>query len=217
MNFIFISPMFPKSYWHFCDRMKNHGVNVLAIGDMPNELISNELKNSVTEYCYVNNMENYENVYRCVAYLISKYGRIDWVESNNEYWLELDARLRTDFNINTGMKEDVIKIFKTKSGMKDYYKKAGVKTARYHLVDTLENGKKFIDEVGYPVVVKPDNGVGAAATYKICNDKELEEFYFITKVFKSIHTFSSKMKLNPKVFFNNDEWKMFNNIIEDEI
>ena len=167
MNFIFISPMFPKSYWHFCDRMKNHGVNVLAIGDMPNELISNELKKSVTEYCYVNNMENYENVYRCVAYLISKYGRIDWIESNNEYWLELDARLRTDFNINTGMKEDVIKIFKTKSGMKDYYKKAGVKTARYHLVDTLENGKKFIDEVGYPVVVKPDNGVGAAATYNL--------------------------------------------------
>ena len=182
MNFIFISPMFPKSYWHFCDRMKNHGVNVLAIGDMPNELISNELKNSVTEYCYVNNMENYENVYRCVAYLISKYGRIDWIESNNEYWLELDARLRTDFNINTGIKEDVIKIFKTKSGMKDYYKKAGVKTARYHLVDTLENGKKFIDEVGYPVVVKPDNGVGAAATYKICNDKELEEFYKIEHI-----------------------------------
>ena len=182
MNFIFISPMFPKSYWHFCDRIKKHGVNVLAIGDMPNELISDELKNSVTEYCYVGNMENYENVYRCVAYLISKYGRIDWIESNNEYWLELDARLRTDFNINTGIKEDVIRIFKTKSGMKDYYKKAGVKTARCHLVDTLENGKKFIDKVGYPVIVKPDNGVGAAATYKICNDEELQEFYKIKPI-----------------------------------
>ncbi|WP_243109728.1 hypothetical protein [Clostridium sartagoforme] len=48
------------------------------------------------------------------------------------------------------------------------------------------------------------------------NKKELEEFYFITKVFKSIHTFSSKMNLNPKLFFNNDEWKMFNNIIENK-
>ena len=74
---------------------------------------------------------------RCVAYLASKYGKIDWLESNNEYWLELDAKLRTDFNINTGMKEDIIKIFKTKSGMKAYYKKAGVKTARYHLVENL--------------------------------------------------------------------------------
>lgn len=49
------------------------------------------------------------------------------------------------------------------------------------------------------------------------NKKELEEFYFLTKVFKSIHTFSSKIKLNPKVFFNNEEWEMFNNMIEDEI
>ncbi len=182
MNFLFISPMFPKSYWHFCDRMKHHGVNVLAIGDMPNREISDELKRSVTEYCYIDDMENYENVYRCVAYLASKYGKIDWLESNNEYWLELDAKLRTDFNINTGMKEDIIKIFKTKSGMKAYYKKAGVKTARYHLVDTLENGKKFVEEVGYPVVVKPDNGVGAAATYKLNNNQELEDFYKIEHI-----------------------------------
>ena len=177
MNFLFLSPMFPKNYWHFCNRMKNHGVNVLAIGDMPIEAISQELKDSVTEYCYVSDMENYDYVYRCVAYLASKYGKIDWLESNNEYWLELDSHLRTDFNINTGMKQDVTQIFKTKSGMKAYYEKAGVKTARYHLVDTLENGQKFISEVGYPVVVKPDNGVGAAATYKINNDQELVDFY----------------------------------------
>ena len=31
MNFIFISPNFPKSYWNFCDRLKKRGVNVLVI------------------------------------------------------------------------------------------------------------------------------------------------------------------------------------------
>ena len=185
MNFLFISPMFPKNYWNFCDRMKNHGVNVLAIGDMPNESISEELKNSVTEYCYVNNMENYDNVYRCVAYLASKYGKIDWLESNNEYWLELDAKLRTDFNVNTGMKEDITKIFKTKSGMKAYYQKAGVKTARYHLVNTLENGRKFISEVGYPVVVKPDNGVGAVfpnSIMDVVNNHSNIHYYSLRKI-----------------------------------
>ena len=79
MNFLFLSPMFPKNYWNFCERMKSHGVNVLAIGDMPYESISQELKNSVTEYCYVSDMENYDYVYRCVAYLASKYGKIDWL------------------------------------------------------------------------------------------------------------------------------------------
>lgn len=43
----------------------------------------------------------------------------------------------------------------------------------------------------------------------ICDDKinknELEEFYFIEKVFKAIINFSKKMNLNPIVLFNNYE------------
>ena len=32
MNFVFVSPHFPKSYWNFCDRLRRNGVNVLAMG-----------------------------------------------------------------------------------------------------------------------------------------------------------------------------------------
>ena len=35
MNFVFISPNFPSSYWMFCARLKENGVNVLGIGDCP--------------------------------------------------------------------------------------------------------------------------------------------------------------------------------------
>ena len=35
MNFIFVSPMFPETYWLFCDRLKANGANVLGIGDAP--------------------------------------------------------------------------------------------------------------------------------------------------------------------------------------
>ena len=45
------------------------------------------------------------------------------------------------------------------------------------VTDDYSATKNFIKEVGYPVVVKPDNGVGAAATYKLSNEKELEYFY----------------------------------------
>ena len=43
--------------------------------------------------------------------------------------------------------------------------------------DTLAAAKAFIKEVGYPVIVKPDNGCGAEATYKLRNLKELKAFY----------------------------------------
>ena len=65
-----------------------------------------------------------------------------------------------------------------KSAMKQFYEKAGVKVARYHLVnENIDEARNFIDKVNYPVIVKPDIGVGAAKTYKIKNDAELVEFY----------------------------------------
>ena len=64
--------------------------------------------------------------------------------------------------------------------MKEYYAKAGIPTARYRLVDNYENCVKFAAEVGYPVVVKPDNGVGASHTYRLKSDEELQ-YFFATK------------------------------------
>ncbi len=176
-NFIFISPNFPVNYWKFCYELKNNGLNVLGIGDQPYDDLSEELKNSLNEYYKVGSLENYDEVYRAVAFFAFKYGRIDWLESNNEYWLERDAKLRTDFNITTGFHTEDMPRIKYKSKMKEYYKKAGLTVARYHLVDDLEGCKKFIEEVGYPVVAKPDNGVGASHNFKIKNDAELEDFY----------------------------------------
>lgn len=177
MNFVYISPAFPKNFYNFCDRLKERGVNVLAIGDTPYDELSDELKNSINDYYQVYSMENYDEMIRAMGYFIFHYGHIDWLESNNEYWLEQDAKLRTDFNITTGLQKNHIENMKCKSKMKAFYKEAGVKTARYHLTTTLDEGLKFIQEVGYPVVVKPDNGVGAAATYKISNEEQLKDFY----------------------------------------
>ena len=175
-NIIFISPNFPTNYWQFCRELKSNGLNVLGIGDQPYDELRPELKNSLTEYYKVGSLENYDEVYRAVAFLTFKYGRIDWLESNNEYWLEQDAKLRTDFNITSGFQVGDLHRIKYKSGMKEYYEKAGIIVARYHLVEDIEGCRDFIARVGYPVVVKPDNGVGAAHTYKLKSDEELQHF-----------------------------------------
>lgn len=176
-NFIFMSPNFPDNYWHFCAELKKNGLRVLGIGDCPYDNLRQELRDSLHEYYKVSDLANYDEVFRAVAFLTYKYGKIDWLESNNEFWLERDARLRTEFNITTGPKtEDMTKI-KHKSAMKAYYEKAGIKTARYHLVYDYEEAKAFANKVGYPVVVKPDNGVGANNTYKLRSDADFDYFY----------------------------------------
>ncbi len=176
-NVVFISPNFPTNYWRFCMELKNNGLNVLGIGDQPYDELSYEQKDSLTEYYKVDTLEDYDSVYRAVAFFTFKYGRIDFLESNNEYWLENDARLRTDFNISTGFRVEDIPRIKYKSKMKEYYRAAGIPVARYHMVDDLEGCESFIKEVGYPVVAKPDNGVGASHTFKISSRAELVGFF----------------------------------------
>ena len=179
-NFIFISPNFPVTYWRFCAELKNNGMRVLGIGDCPYENLTQDLRNSLHEYYKVSSLENYDEVFKAVAFFSYKYGKIDWLESNNEYWLERDAMLRTEFHITTGpMIDDIFKI-KHKSAMKAYYEKAGIPTARYHLVGGYDDALEFAHTVGYPVVVKPDNGVGANNTYRLSNDEDLQ-FFMDTK------------------------------------
>ncbi len=175
-NFIFISPNFPAAYWKFCAELKNNGMRVLGIGDSPYDELKQELRDALHEYYKVNNLENYDEVFRAVAFFSYKYGKIDWLESNNEYWLMRDAKLRTEFHITTGFMDADMDRIKLKSAMKAYYAKAGIPTARYHLVQCYEDAAEFAHKVGYPVVVKPDNGVGANNTYRLKCDDDLRFF-----------------------------------------
>ena len=177
MNYIFISPNFPHSYWQFCERLRGNGVTVLGVGDAPYDGLDPRLKDALMEYFRVDSLEDYDQVYRAVGYFAFRYGKIDWIESLNEYWLEQDARLRDDFNVTTGIRSDRIGFIKEKSLMKRIYVEAGIPTARQHVVSTREAGQAFIEQVGYPVIVKPDVGVGATNTWKLENDAQFEAFY----------------------------------------
>ena len=178
MNFVFISPNFPDNFRNFCDRLHKNGANVLGIGDASYDSLNDDLKGSLTEYYKVDSMEDYSQVYRAVAFFAFKYGRIDWIESNNEYWLELDAKLRKDFNVTTGVQPDELSLWKSKAAMKPVYKAAGIPSARQHRVSAIEEALEFIDEIGgYPVFAKPNVGVGASETYKIDNEDDLRAFF----------------------------------------
>ena len=197
-NFIFISPNFPVSYWKFCAELKRNGLRVLGIGDQPYFELKQELRESLDEYYKVGNLENYDEVFKAVAFFTYKYGKIDWLESNNEYWLMRDAKLRTEFNITTGFKDADMDRIKLKSAMKAYYAKAGLPTARYHLVKGYEDAAEFAHKVGYPVVVKPDNGVGASSTYKLKCDDDLH--FFIDHMDDNIYIMEEYVKGHVETF-----------------
>jgi len=176
MNFVFLSPHFPPNYYRFAVALKNHGVNVLGLADEPYDALRPELKASLTEYFRVNNLHNYDELVRALGYFTHRYGKLDRLDSHNEYWLETEARLRTDFNV-PGIRRDQIDRVKRKSLMRETFTAAGIRVARGGVVRTLQEAQELIARTGYPLVAKPDIGVGAAATYKIHDENELGSFF----------------------------------------
>ena len=148
----------------------------------------------------------------CGPWVISPtaYGKIDRLESHNEYWLESDARLRTDFNI-TGFKTGDLARVKRKSEMKAMFQKAGIPCSRGRVCAELSEALALVEETGFPLVAKPDIGVGAYKTYKITDQAQLEEFFaarppmdyiFEEFVHGKIQTFDGLVDQDGKIVFS---------------
>ena len=176
-NFVLISPNFPETYYMFAEALKRNGFRVLGIGDSPFDNLRSELKYILDEYYACYDMDNFDNEIRAVEYFANKYGQIDYLESNNEYWLEKDARLREIFNIPNGVRPNELQFWQHKSLMKKHYKEAGAKVADFIIVESKEQLLSFISKVGYPVFIKPDVGVGAAGDYKIKDENDVDFFF----------------------------------------
>ncbi|MDQ1300754.1 MAG: hypothetical protein QG637_674, partial [Chloroflexota bacterium] len=104
------------------------------------------------------------------------YGKIDRIDSHTEYWMETEARLRTDFNVAGPKVADLLPI-KRKSVMKAAFAQAGVAAPRGVLAEELDDLWRLAQEVGYPLVAKPDIGVGAANTFKLLGPQDVERFW----------------------------------------
>ncbi|RSJ63675.1 ATP-grasp domain-containing protein [Streptococcus gordonii] len=212
MNYIVISPYYPQNFQQFTIELANQGINVLGIGQEPYDQLDQPLKDALTEYFRVENLENLDEVKRAVAFLFYKHGPIDRIESHNEYWLEQDAQLREQFNV-FGAKPKDLKKTKFKSEMKKLFKKAGIPVVPGQVVKTLSGVDLAVNKLGLPLIAKPDNGVGAAATFKLETKDDVELFksewdqetvYFFEKFVQSgeICTFDGLVDKDGQIVFS---------------
>lgn len=175
MNVVFLSPHFPPNFWPFSARLREAGHTVLGLADAEYHELRPELQAALTEYYKVSDLHRYEELVRALGYFTYKYGKLERLDSMSEYWLETEAQLREDFNIFGLRPADMDKV-KRKSVMKELFRQAGLRVARGQVCRDPVELQNFVDEVGYPLVAKPDIGVGAAKTYKITSDDELKEY-----------------------------------------
>jgi hypothetical protein len=175
MNVVFLSPHFPPNWYRFAVALRAAGATTLGIADVGIEQLHPELRDALHDYYAIPDLGDYDQLTRALGWFIHRHGRIDRIDSLNEHWLETEAALRSDFNI-PGINMATIGAIKRKSVMKQRFIDAGLTPGRGRVCPDEADLRAFIAEVGFPVVAKPDVGVGAARTYKIDNEAELEAY-----------------------------------------
>jgi hypothetical protein len=175
MNVVFLSPHFPPNWYRFVVGLREAGANVLGIADVNHEHLHPDLRASLNDYYRVDSLGDHDQLVRALGWLINRHGLIDRLDSLNEHWLEVEAALRTDFNI-PGIDRRGIGAIKRKSLMKKRFLAAGLQPARGRVCRSPSALRAFVREVGYPIVAKPDIGVGAARTFKLEDDGDLDTY-----------------------------------------
>lgn len=176
LNVVALSPHFPPNFTHFWLRLRDAGARVLGIADVAYEELPQDLRAALTEYYKVEDLHMTDQVEAACRHFIAKYGPIQYLESHNEYWLETEAVLRSRLGV-PGPNLDTIFQLKRKSQMQKMYEQSGIPVSPGTLATSLEACRDLIARTGYPVVAKPDIGVGAAQTYKIESLAELKAFW----------------------------------------
>lgn len=72
-----------------------------------------------------------------------------------------------------GMRTEVAKNFRDKNRIKDVLRAAGVPVARQALVRNADDARRFVQQVGYPIVLKPIAGLGARNTQRAHDEVSL--------------------------------------------
>src|SRR6185503_3620493 len=132
---VFLSPHFPPGMYLYVQRLREAGANVFGIADVAYEALRPELRAALTEYYRVDDLDSIDSLIRAVGWFTHRHGKIDRLESLNEYWLATDARLRSEFNI-PGLRAETIDRVKRKSVMKRIFERAGVRVARGRVLKT---------------------------------------------------------------------------------
>ncbi|MBI5244859.1 MAG: ATP-grasp domain-containing protein [Elusimicrobia bacterium] len=176
MNILYICPNFPPNYRRFPVRLKEQGATVAGIGWEPLDRLRPEVRQSLAEYCHVPDMGNYDHVLRAAGCLVSRVGRLDRVFSQEEHWIDLEAALRLDFNVPGWKPRDILPV-RLKSLMKGVFRGAAVPVAQGEPAADPAGARRLAGSAGYPLIAKPDKGVGAHATFRIDDDAGLERFF----------------------------------------
>lgn len=173
MNVVLLSPNFPPQFYLFARALQQHGHAALGVGDVSMRALRLEQQQAMTAWYRVGSLARYDEVLRGVAFLIHRHGRIDRIESFNEHWLPVEARLREDFNVAGPSRADVRRHL-SKSTRREIFRSNGIDCVPGERVTSSEQVRAFVARYGLPVLFKPDTRTPERTALKASTADQVE-------------------------------------------
>ena len=194
---IFVAPHFPAGQRRFVRGLKKVGVRVSGIGDLAPEHLDGELRHLLDGYEYVAHLGDEDALLAAVRRIQERGPWVDRLEATIESHMLPIARVRAKSAI-PGLSVEQVTLCRDKFVMKRFLRDQGIPCAANAAVSTAAEAYAFAEQEGYPLILKPGDGAGAAATYRIDDRAQLDaavaevgldrgEGYFTVESFVSGH------------------------------
>ncbi|GAA2093464.1 ATP-grasp domain-containing protein [Microlunatus panaciterrae] len=171
MNVIFVEPAFPNNQRQFVRGLAEVGAKVIGIGERPEDWLDDELRGWMAHYHQIANVTEVAALKAAVQWVQSKLW-VDRLEATVEAHILPTAQVREACRI-PGTSIRTAWLCRDKPSMKEALRTAGVPTAESIGADTPDQVRAFAGRVGYPLILKPRAGAGAAGTFRVDSDTEL--------------------------------------------
>ena len=172
MHVVLIEPCFPNNQREFARALHEVGATVTGIGERPKEALDDELRRWLTHYEQVPSVVDEGAVSEKVRWLQSKLP-IDRLEATIEAHILPAAHVREACAIE-GTSTKTAFLCRDKPAMKEVLREGGIACAQSMGSSSRSEIRDFAATMGYPVIIKPPSGAGAAGTARADDDAELD-------------------------------------------
>jgi biotin carboxylase len=171
---VFVAPYFAENTLRYIDAFASlTEAEVSVVSQDPEDKLPFRLRERIAGHYRVRNCLDAQELLVATRAIAKGVGKVDRLTGALEQLQLPMAAVREKLGIE-GMWNETARRFRDKDRMKEVLRAAGVPVARSHLARSHDEIRGFAREVGYPIVVKPQAGLGARATQRVQNDQDLE-------------------------------------------
>lgn len=176
LDVVFVAPYFLPTTARFIDAVaRTPGVRLGLISHDPREKLGAEVSNRLTSHLRVDNALDTAHLVGAVAAIGREMGGVDRLMGPLEELQVPLAVVREQLGI-PGIGVETARNFRDKDRMKSVMARNGLPCARHRLVGSADEARRFISEIGLPVVAKPPAGSGTRNTFRLNDSQQVEDW-----------------------------------------